>query len=597
MTALVIPLSSRHPRESGGAGPSGRILSRIAFLAVAVTGLLFAAAGISQAQLAARGLTVSSPDGLVKAAFASNETIALSQAVYNGSESGDRIRFRFKIYAPSGKQVLEHYGNSVRGTAGNAAARISGIPIERFFRAPGLYRVTATASLDGIDIDQTGTFTVSSPDVLLIYPPCGTREIMDRPLTFRWYASGGVRYRVRVARNDPSFAIAPYVGVTAAGETFWSYPEDPEDRFKLSSDETYFWKVESLDSDGNILGQSVSACTFSVKTGEGARDLAVTGLQVLGGGGGPGIFAFEVTVTNQGQTLETEVPVRFSVGGIPGMPESKTLTLVSGGSGVLSFTGTIPQGSVESLAIACVQMFDGNVANNCRTLRIKASDQASELGLVGGGVRNCDALPPLQVCEAIKAFMMSCGWLDKGDDWSCVSVEGDEPCEFLAAMQESCGNIFFVPQPVILPGLEEQFGLPGPEEEPPTGAPAMEAPKVIEVHKEWTGFGNAFGDQATPLTVRGNKAWTRLWKALRGDKVPKVDFEKHMVIGVVAGAGDKAGITEIVSVEADDKGIMVKYRVAGPEAEESDPVKRARVPYHMKTIPATGVKISFEQVE
>ena len=173
-----------------------------------------AAAGL----LSAGGSAVLDASSVPRASFTNSERITFQQRVHNGVVSGGRITFTFTVLDPGGAQVFQIAGNSVPGSVGNAATQLAGFPIGKFYSGPGVYTLKAFASLDGQVIEQQNTFVVSSPNVLLLYPPNGAQNVADIPLTFSWSSSGGSSYRVTVGDN-PSFYNAVFSQTTQGSET------------------------------------------------------------------------------------------------------------------------------------------------------------------------------------------------------------------------------------------------------------------------------------------------------------------------------------------------------------------------------------------
>ncbi|PMZ61519.1 hypothetical protein C1X97_30690, partial [Pseudomonas sp. FW306-2-11AA] len=80
-------------------------------------------------------------------------------------------------------------------------------------------------NLDGVTLEQDQTFTVSSPNLLLIYPPNGATNLTDNPLTFQWFSSGATSYRVTVADNLAMYN--PVYQTTVTGVNSMTYPNNP----------------------------------------------------------------------------------------------------------------------------------------------------------------------------------------------------------------------------------------------------------------------------------------------------------------------------------------------------------------------------------
>ena len=91
---------------------------------------------------------------------------------------------------------------------------------------------------------------------------------------------------------------------------------------------------------------------------------------------------------------------------------------------------------------------------------------------------------------------------------------------------------------------------------------ATAADKSLKIEQEWKGHRKDVDNDAylknldgkDEAVITNSKAWTKLWKAWSGDKpVPKVDFEKYMLLVVAAPAANNViDITEVVVTEKGD---------------------------------------------
>lgn len=321
--------------------------------------------------LSGQGAFVLDPSGAQRSTFSNNERVVLQQRIFNSVASGNRISFKFVLVSPNGTEVFTHQGNMVPGTVGNAASQVSGVPVSQFYTGPGFYTLRAEAELDGQVLTQQAQFSVSSPNILLIYPPNGARDLADNPLTFRWSASGASRYRVQVGDN-PSLYNALFSQDTLGSENFLGYPQNPSDpRQRLATGQVYYWKVEGLDSAGNVIAQSEAPFNYSVQATSLAKDLAVADLAVEGAIGSDGKLDLRARVANQGNTTENSVNLKISVGGLPAAGTPIAISLLNPGeSREFTVQAYIPADQKQTLATACLELFDDNVPNNCRTLSV-----------------------------------------------------------------------------------------------------------------------------------------------------------------------------------------------------------------------------------
>lgn len=336
------------------------------------------------------GVTVLDMAGTPRARFSSTEKAVFVQKVQNLETSSGQIQFTFRVKNPSGREVFTHTGNSApAGSVGEASTRLAGIPISRFYSTPGVYTVTAEAVLGAeTPVVQQATFEVTSPLITLLYPPDGARGLADRPLILHWVGSGSSKFRVLVD-DDASFYNVLFSRQTAGPESTFVYPENPSDsRQRLAAGQVYYWKVEGLDAFGNVVAQTGVPNSFSLRGQEGSlvRDAAVTGLDVAPPAPGqpPGAIPFRVTVRNQGGTSENSLQLRFTVGGIapPNTPLRIPL-LAPGEQRDYVVPARVPADQTDSLVVACLDLFDDNVPNNCRTLFIRGHRPPTEEGLAG----------------------------------------------------------------------------------------------------------------------------------------------------------------------------------------------------------------------
>ncbi len=606
-----------------------------------------AAAGL----LSAGGLFILDSAASPRTVFSSNERISFQQKVYNAAASPNNTVFFFKVLNPSSSEVFSHQGNAVPGSVGNAAASISGVPISGFFTGPGVYTVIGQASLDGQVISQQDTFTISSPNILLIYPPNGSRDLVDKPLTLRWSSSGAARYRVTVG-DSPSFFNAPFSQETAGGEFFMIYPENPDDdRARLASGTVYYWKVEGLDASGNAVAQSAVPFSFSVESATLTRDLSVESLTITGQVDSDTV-SFQVVVKNQGGTAEGNQQLKFSIGGIPtpGSPVSLPL-MQPGEEKTYNFTGDLPADQGQSLSIACVDFFDDNVANNCKTLQISRQtvDDAAATGGFIDRVLGAD-----EIWEAIKQLLKDKG-LDLSDfDLIGIDVDSMSQAELQELLDQlQSGQALFSitgppadsgPVALVAGGLTpgevwekikealkskgldfSGFGLVGTERDLESeeldeltkqitngqalikiSGPADEHGPiaVADVEEtdsdEWTGKAPPMSEDVKTFEITRNRDWKKAWKRLdRQQSRPKIDFNKYMVVGVMAGSRDKAAQVEIADIRKFPDGLRVRFRFLGRDLGrvEGGEKTRARAPYHLRMIPKTKLDIVFKRIK
>lgn len=449
---------------------------------------------VSAGLISPSGIFIKDSAGADRNQFSNNERITLTARLNNAVTSANRVQFVFRISNQGGSEVFRHTGNSVPGTVGNSASQVSGIPISRFFSGPGIYTFTADATLDAQTVAQSLTFAVSSPNIILIYPPSGARDVAERPLTFRWSASGAARYRVTVGKN-PSLSTDSYDEMTAGAENFLAYPDNPSggDRAKLGAGEgqVYYWRVQGLDAAGNVVAQSEVPYNFTVQTAGLTRDMAIVGLDPTGRVGQ--MLSFAIRVANQGGTTETNVPLRFSLGGLPAPGTPLSLPQMSpGDTREYTFETEIPRDQGQSLAIACVEFFDDNVPNNCKTIQVtRPTDSTGDSGFGQGGL-----LTKEQLWDALKQMLIQLG-LDP-DDFEPESFDPPMTAGDMQALldQLSKGQVQIglsgppigaPPPPSVIPPPVSAAPLA------PTGPAAPPPPELAKADEVWTALFDKLG--------------------------------------------------------------------------------------------------------
>ncbi|MBU3954998.1 carboxypeptidase-like regulatory domain-containing protein [bacterium] len=275
--------------------------------------------------------------GALRSFFSSTERINLRiESFCSAPVSPDRIYYRFYIKNPSGAQVFYHDSNSTEGNTGAGAAALKNIPMS-FYSGPGLYRFKAELVVGGIvqATDETKSFTVFSPVITLIYPPDAVTDLMDKPVTFRWVASGASKYKVYVD-DEKSFYNPLWTGETPA--SYIQYPLNPsDDRQRLSGGTQYYWKVEGISSDGKkVAASDVRAFILKKESVSSSyRNLAITALEYDPMSSPPDRVILKAAIINMGNQSETGIKLNLFVGGILSgftqinslMPQEKTVVV------------------------------------------------------------------------------------------------------------------------------------------------------------------------------------------------------------------------------------------------------------------------------
>ncbi|OGR78317.1 MAG: hypothetical protein A2X32_02150 [Elusimicrobia bacterium GWC2_64_44] len=563
--------------------------------------VLAAAAGLAavpaRAALTAAGVAALDGSGNSRTTFTNTETIALRQIVSNSVASDSMIQFIFTVYNPSGGAVLRHEGNSARATLGNSNSQLSGVAIARFYSVPGVYKFRAEARLGVDTVIQEASFQISSPNINLIYPPNGARGLTDKPLTFRWVASGASTYKVTVGEG-PGLYPLKHQGNSASG--MYSYPENLDETEKLSMDPSlYYWKVEGLDAAGTKIAES-NAYSFSLKSESASqsKNVAVTSLELIGGGTDlTQEMQFMVVVQNTGGQSVTNVALKMTLGGLPSPESPKDITmLMAGAKENRSFKAFMPPGQEEGLAVACVDVFDDNIPDNCKTKLISR-------GAGQGAVEGTKETRKLSYQEMWEEIIRRLGpdaarALDgyTFDSIECTNcTEGELNAVMLALINgEASLSGAAIADPVqgtaaaLAASAEGSAALPDEEKE----LDLELAPAEKGKDQEWSGFTTAV-KSATPFfyTVKGKRAWQKVWETLSSEEAPKVDFGEKTIVGIIAGADNKADSVRIIARRQLGEVTVFDYYMT--EATGPTPA----VPYVFKTYDLVEGKAEFNRID
>ena len=560
--------------------------------------------GVCAQNLTARGASVHDPTGVARQSFTTAESITLRQSVSNAVTSLNAITFTFKIKNPAGVDAFSHSGNSAPGTAGTAQTQLSGIAISSFYSAPGNYTFTGTATLDGETVTQQASFMISSPNITLIYPPYGARGLSDKPLTFRWTASGATRYRVTVSENAGLYN--PVHSALNAGESSYTYPETPsQPREQLVADQVYHWKVEGLDGSNNKISES-GVYNFSMKSLASAqtRNVAMTALELSAP-----VLDFEkpvnlkATLYNSGSISESNITVKLSLGGIAAQDSPKqVISIAAGEKQELSFTAFMPPGQEQGLAVACADLFDDNIPDNCKTrLLSKSSGEASAPGTkkkLSYDEMFQEILKRLgpEAAKALEGYTfesLTCAGCTQEDLSAIISalISGDAQLVDASVLDDGKGA---APSPAAQASASSTDA--GGEEAGDTGESSLDlAPVRHETPGEWTGFMEPPDPKAPAyFVVRDRKEWRKVWKLLSPEEdVPEVDFKAKMVVGVVAAPQDRAETVRILGSRKTDDGTAFDYYVI----EAADGQKPPLSAYIFKLYDRVEDKAEFKRLD
>jgi hypothetical protein len=110
--------------------------------------------------------------------------------------------------------------------------------------------------------------------------------------------------------------------------------------------------------------------------------------------------------------------------------------------------------------------------------------------------------------------------------------------------------------------------------------------------------GDASGQQtARQVTIRSAAEWKALWKDhAPTEKLPQVDFDKNMVVGIFLGSKPSAGHgVEIVGVRTQEKELIVEYVQRQP-ARGTMAAQILTEPFHLVSVAAHAGPVRFVQV-
>ncbi len=551
----------------------------------------------ARAALTAGGIGALDGTGSLRDAFSNVETIALRQQVNNSAASDEMIRFKFTVYNPAGGAVFRHEGNSTRGVPGNSNSQVA-LPISRFYGVPGVYRFTGEAAL-GTDapVVQTTQFSISSPNINLIYPPYGARDLTDKPLTFRWVASGASSYKITVSASIGLYD--PLQTGTAASGMF-TYPENPsQDREKLVPDKVYYWKVEGLDETGAKISES-SVYNFSLKSqaSSQSRNVAVTALDLTDQKADfKNPLHFRAVVQNTGGTNEASIEIKMSLSGVPAQDSPKHIGMFNAGEQrEIPFTAFMPTGQDQGLAVACVDIFDDNIPDNCKT-KLIAKDTGSAVAPSEEEDRKLsyqeiwdEVLKRLgpEAAKALEGYTfdsIDCPDCSAGElnDLMLALINGEASLTGAAVLETSpTGSALTAP---VAGTVEAE-----PEEKNELLADLM--PQDRQKQDEWSGYTGAVKAEApVSYIVKSAKEWEKAWKLISTEEPPEVDFEDKMVVGIVAGSGSRADTVRILSSRRKGDVVIFDYYITQSSAETYF------VPYIFKVVEKVYGAVEFLRID
>lgn len=397
--------------------------------------LLSVIPGLAFAALSIVSVETRDEAGAGRANFSSSEKISFSINVNNTAVSSSRITFSFIVKDPSGRTVLTQTGNSAPGAAGTSGSSVRNIPVDKFFKSPGYYMLEASASLDGSSVSDTKRFLVSSPVIVLTYPPNGSKDINIKPLIFRWTGSGASQYRIYVGEHQ---SLTNQVFNEIVSQTNFTYPDNPDNaQHKLVSGQKYYWKVEGLGESGNVIAATTMPFNFTIKA-QASRDVAIHKISIGNNPLGPGFVPVKVDVINQGSSPETDITVNLFINGLPVNNPKKINRIDAGRTIMNTFPVRLPEITEKMLITASHDLFDDNLRNNQLSilfdedefLKYQQKDKTERLDLA-------------EVWEKTKRILNRPQLVEKFEDYTLYAIEPDtdEGRAFLKAFLEGKATV------------------------------------------------------------------------------------------------------------------------------------------------------------
>jgi hypothetical protein len=556
-------------------------------------------ASAAQAALTAGGIAALDGSGNNRDTFTNVETIALRQVVSNSVASDNMISFVFTIYNPSGGAVFHHTGNSARGALGNSNSQLSGLAISRFYSVPGVYKFRGQATLDGSTVTQEKSFQISSPNINLIYPPNGARGLTDKPVIFRWVSSGASSYKITVSKN-PGLYPEVHSGNTPSG--LYTYPDNlSSSDGNLVADTNYYWKVEGVDAAGSKIAES-NTYSFTLKSqaSSQSRNVAVTLVEMTDW---EADFSqplhFRAVVQNTGGTSESGISIKMTLSGMAAQDSPKNIGMLTAGeTQQILFTAFMPTGQSEGLAVACVDLFDDNIPDNCKT-RMIAKVTGAGTGPQGSKETRSLSYQEMwdevvkrlggDVAQALDGYTfdsIECANCSSGElnDLMLALISGDATLSgaAIAESYQPAGTTPATPDPVT--AADE------PEDEPEMDL-ELEAADKREAN-EWSGYTNSIKSK-TPFfyTIQSRKVWEKVWGMISSEEAPDVDFGDKTVIGVIAGTENNADTVRVIAKRQVGEKTVFDYYMT--ESSGKNPA----VPYIFKTYDKVKGKMEFKRLD
>jgi len=316
-------------------------------------------------------------NGNVKSSFdiSQDKKIGFSIEVYKETDVGT-VQFYYYVNDPDGKQVLYQTGNTIPGKAGSGGSTLKGIAIADFYTKNGVYTFLGVAFVSGASYSKRAYFTITGettemPDIDLYLPARG-QHVPFESLQFQWGNVGAVKYRITV---DDDIGFANPFWQSETYNTSINYPRNPTDpRQKLSAGIQYWWKVDGLNSKGEVVYETKEPFSFYVTEPQGIHDLGIIKIDVKPQKPVRGDrLDIKVEVKNTGSFTEMVNPPQIFIDGVllRVYYTMQIINLPASQSKVYSYLYKIPENlseSKESINItAVINLKDNNTQNNMRT--------------------------------------------------------------------------------------------------------------------------------------------------------------------------------------------------------------------------------------
>ncbi|HOW90230.1 MAG TPA: hypothetical protein PL037_08095, partial [Elusimicrobiales bacterium] len=376
-------------------------------------------------------------------------------------------------------------------------------------------------------------------------------------------------------------------------------------REQLVADYVYYWKVEGLDASGNTISQSaVNSFSLRALAASQSRNIIVTDVSMtssLPPAGQPA--SFKVVVYNAGSNAESNIGVKFSLGGLNAQDSPKQAQILNSGEQKdLTFSAFMPSDQESSLAVACVDVFDDNLTDNCKTALISRTAGSTSSPGEGSGSFTYDELWNTLMQrlgpDALKALE---GYTF--DTIECPGCTSSELADILSGLIS--GDATLAAASISETAAAASSALTSAStsaEGELESAAAAESPEMdleilkqsVQGQEEWSGYTAAFpGKDASTLVITDKKAWKKLWQSLSESEVPFVDFGSRMVLGIVSAPRDRAETIRILSRRKTEEGLVVDYYyIQAPRGKQ--------VPsgaYILKVVPKEIEKVGFRRLD